>query len=461
MKNIIVIGSGLAGSLICNDLASEANVTLLEHGEKDVISYPDTHFKSKKLAPCNTFCYSGGGGSNLWHNGLIPIGKEDVVSSKFLDILTAADPYTDKAASMLFYKGQYSNDYSEVVTEMNALADSLGSFKDGVDCLVYPNKYSKLNVVKNVEAYYSARDITFDSKDKTINTVRFNVAGTEFKLTADIIIISSGTFGTPQLVKKALESVHEPHRTAGKGLIDHPSGWAGKVKFSSSAAKSIKKLSSFKKDVFESCTGIRIKSDCGKYTCFAFLRPAFTMGNSLSIYKYKSLLGGSSGIERIKNALSFKIFHPDILVEVISHVLKIRVPTNTFNILVYFQQHQGSNSVDFENGQPVIDWDISKEELGIYNELLLKLDTCLSSIAKETNIQTPITADWLRSGAHHSGTISLGNDEPDMVDRDLKLNACKNVYVCDGSIIQEHSYANTGLTIGKLALRLCDKIREL
>jgi hypothetical protein len=32
------------------------------------------------------------------------------------------------------------------------------------------------------------------------------------------------------------------------------------------------------------------------------------------------------------------------------------------------------------------------------------------------------------------------------------------VYVCDGSVIQEHSYANTGLTIGQLALRLSEEL---
>jgi choline dehydrogenase-like flavoprotein len=38
------------------------------------------------------------------------------------------------------------------------------------------------------------------------------------------------------------------------------------------------------------------------------------------------------------------------------------------------------------------------------------------------------------------------------------LKCCDNVYVCDGSVIQEHSYANTGLTIGQLALRLAERV---
>ena len=73
----------------------------------------------------------------------------------------------------------------------------------------------------------------------------------------------------------------------------------------------------------------------------------------------------------------------------------------------------------------------------------------------------PIDGEWLRSGAHHSGTISLGNDEPEQIDDNLKLNGCNNLYICDGSVIQEHSYANTGLTIGKLALRLSAHLTNL
>ena len=82
----------------------------------------------------------------------------------------------------------------------------------------------------------------------------------------------------------------------------------------------------------------------------------------------------------------------------------------------------------------------------------------LYAVSDDLIIQMPLTEEWLWSAAHHSGTISLGNKENDIVDKDLKLNACENVFVCDGSVIQEHSYANTGLTIGSLAMRLAERV---
>ncbi|BBO67255.1 hypothetical protein DSCA_11850 [Desulfosarcina alkanivorans] len=82
----------------------------------------------------------------------------------------------------------------------------------------------------------------------------------------------------------------------------------------------------------------------------------------------------------------------------------------------------------------------------------------LKPIAEEIVIQMPITEDWLWSAAHHSGTISMGDPPEGLVDKNLKLHGCDNVSVCDGSVIQEHSYANTGLTIGSLAMRLAQRI---
>ena len=39
-KKVVVIGSGLAGTLICNELVKGSDVTLLEIGDKEVIEYP-------------------------------------------------------------------------------------------------------------------------------------------------------------------------------------------------------------------------------------------------------------------------------------------------------------------------------------------------------------------------------------------------------------------------------------
>jgi GMC oxidoreductase len=459
-KKVVVIGSGLAGSLVCNDLAGDVEVTLLELGEKDVIGYPPIEYLRKKLAEVKTFCFGGGGTTNLWHNGLIPINGEDVASGYFRNLLDEAKPYTDRAAANLFFPHEsYSREYGDVVAEMNALGKDLNLFEDGVDCLLYPKKFKKLNVDSRVEAVYSVEEIDFQSTGGRITAVDYRVGSKNHQIHPDLVIVCAGTLGTPRLVGKVLSALGRESETVGKGLMDHPLGFVGKVKFKKGISESIRKFASLDKGNYESCTAARLKSDCGQYTCFAFFRPALTMANKLPIYKYKSLLGASSGADRIRNAFSPKIFHPDILAEIFSHVFGVNIRSRIFNVLVYFEQRRGDSLVTYDGSTLKVDWRITEKELTIYNNILEKLNTTLKPFSDEINIQAPLTEEWLWSGAHHSGTISLGDADDDLLDKDLKLKCCDNVYVCDGSVIQEHSYANTGLTIGQLALRLADKVR--
>jgi choline dehydrogenase-like flavoprotein len=108
----------------------------------------------------------------------------------------------------------------------------------------------------------------------------------------------------------------------------------------------------------------------------------------------------------------------------------------------------------------VVDWGISKEELLAFNDILQKLTHALAPFAEDLTIQQPLTDEWLWSGAHYAGTISLGTSPSEVVDPDLRMRCCENAFVCDGSVIQEHSAANTGLTIGQLALRAAHTVLD-
>lgn len=119
-------------------------------------------------------------------------------------------------------------------------------------------------------------------------------------------------------------------------------------------------------------------------------------------------------------------------------------------------------AIGFHNGSKIVaDWGITDEEMSVYDGMVKRVGEMLEPVADELVLKMPLTDDWLWSAAHHSGTIPMGALPDGIVDRDLKVNFFDNVFICDGSIIQEHSYANTGLTIGALALRLADYIREI
>lgn len=458
-KNIVIIGSGLAGSLLCNALVRNANVSLLEAGPEDTTEYPKVDFLRKEFGVVKTFCLGGGGTTNLWHNGLIPLDIRDIHSKEFKAALNEAKPFIDEAAEKLFFHAaSYSSEYESVRSEMNSIIGKLGVFSDGIDCLLYPKNFRKLRVDPKVKAFYKVKDIAFFTKNGKISNVGYSIGSRQYNIHPDIVVICAGTLGTPRLVSKVLSDTGQSYENSGVGLADHPMGFVGKVKIKSELNDVFSKLATLDRGDYISRTAVRLVSECGQYTCCAFFRPSLTMQNNLSIYRYKSKLGASSGMDLIKNAISLKIFHPDILAEIYSHLFNAQIKSRIYNILLLFEQKRGKNRVFYDGYGLKIDWCITEEELAIYNGIICKLKGMLTELADEMILMQPLPDEWLWSAAHHSGTISLGDRPDDLVDKDLKLRSCENVFVCDGSIIQEHSYANTGLTIGQLAMRLADRL---
>jgi len=458
-KKVVIIGSGLAGTLLCNELAEHCDVTLLEAGHRESIRYPHITFIKKLFGGVKTFCMGGGGTTNLWHNGLIPINTDDLTPGPFRELINKSSHYIDQAAANLHWlDNPYSTEHRLVVERMNEIARQTGTFPDGVDCLFYPKKYKKLEPDTKANAFYCVKKINFIAGEQRIRSVECWIGRKKYSIDTDVVIISGGALASPLLINRVLTVLGSSGQKAGIGLADHPMGFIGKVKVNRQTADLIEKFSLLDRRNYQSRTIVRIKSSCGKFTCGVFFRPALTMTNELSIYKYKSLLGASSGLDRIKNMFSWRILHPDILAEISSHLFGAKIPGRIYNILIICEQKRGNSSVSYDRNGMVVDWSISEEELSLYRDIIRQLKEKLEKLADEINIETNITEDWLWSCAHHSGTVALGEGAEALVDSDLKLKASENVFVCDGSIIQEHSYANTGLTIGQLAMRLAQHI---
>jgi len=461
LKRVVIIGAGLAGSLLCNELVKGFDVFLLERGDRDKIEIPQVNFINKKLAEVPTFCYGGGGTTNLWHNGLIPIKTNDIIGPVFLEVLDDCRKFIDQAASALFFNDKsFQVEYENLILEINALSDKFSAFPHGIDCLIYPKKFQKLTIDPKVKAFYNVTDLDFVFDGRGVRTVRYKSGCQMYSATGDVVIVCAGALSTPEVLSKMMAASDLTNDSAGFGFIDHPTGFVGKVKFKKGVSDVFKKLSAYDKSHYVSRNAVRLKSSCGRYKACAFFRPAMTMSNNLAIYKYKSLLGASSGMDRFKAVLSPRLFHPDIMAEAFEHLFFLPIPGRTFNVLFVGEQKQGPNRVFWKGNGLHVDWSISEKELDIYRQMLSGLKDMLTDLAEEINIETNISDEWLWSMAHHSGTVSMGDTDDALVDRDLRLRPFDNVFVCDGSVIQEHSYANTGLAIAQLAFRLAKHIRD-
>ncbi len=459
-KKVVIIGAGLAGSLLCNELVKSCNVALLERGSRDSIRFPQIQFLNKVFGGVKTFCYGGGGTTNLWHNGLIPINLNDLTDEYFKEALAESEPFMDNAASALFFEGlSFTEEYKKIVAEVNSLSEMFSVFEEGIDCLIYPGKYQKLTVDPKVDCAYDVKDINFIFEGDKIRAVEYSAAGGKKTIDAHIVVVSAGSLGTPGIVQKIISGTGAAGK-AGIGFMDHPMGFVGKVKFKKDVSHAVRKLASCDKASYTGRSAVRLKSDCGRYTSGVFFRQALSMTNNLNIYKYKSSLGASKGIDRLKNAFSLKLFHPDILAEIYSHVFGRNLPGRTYNILFIADQKRGHGSVSNDDHNLRINWSISDKEISVYQNMLVRLKEMLTGLADEINIKTDISEAWLWSAAHHSGTTSMGYADSDLIDKNLKLKCCANAFVCDASVIQEHSYANTGLAIGQLALRLAARIQD-
>ena len=461
-KTIVIIGSGLGGTLLANELSEDHDVTVLEIGPEHGIQYPALINENKQLAHINTFCHGAGGGSNLWHNGLIPIDPNDVSDSPFRQALRDSASYIDRAAARLHMDdASFSAEYAKSRQIGDELGQEIGEFSDGVDSLIYPKRYSPLSLLNSVRTHFDVSDIRFRLAGSGVSEVTFSVGNAKHRLPSDCLIISSGSFGTPIVLKRLLESAGRDHRDVGTGLIDHPMGFVGKVRFPGAISDTIQKFSLADAGQYEFRSAVRLKSECGQYTACAFFRPAVTMTNKLDTYIYKSMLGASTGKKRLRNALSPKILHPDIIAEIVSHLCPVSIPTRTYSVLFMGEQRERRNRVSGSERELHVDWSISQQELAVYNSMIRRLMDMLAAPADEMVVNSSLDGDWLWSGAHHSGTTMMGRNGDGTINGSLRVNGLDNAFVCDASVIQEHSYANTGLTIGQLALRLADHVREV
>lgn len=459
-ENVIIIGAGLAGVVIANKLSQDETkrVIVIEKGGYEP-DWPEHIFTDRKFGENKTYCHAVGGSTHLWHNGLIPIQHTDVDDKGFKDLLCKIDKYSNEAASFLNYSGDFEQDRKLVLDKLTKKASELSlNISDGIDSILIPRGDPLHKPNKAVELYTNVRSIKFYGSSTKIEEIEiFNES--KIKLKVDKLVISGGGTGSPILIKQLYADLQHnvDNITVGKGLIDHPMGFIGKIKVKKSVAKKLQDLFlSGHKSTTARCA-FRVAD--GNYKHCVYIWPSTTMSNSLDMYKFKSALAASGGRSKLKFFFDKRLYHPDILSEIFTRFTGKSIRTDTFSILAIFEQRRDdSRHVTLnENGVKEIHWNFTDEERKSYDSINDKIKRIFEPVAEKMSFMKKSNSSFLWSGHHHSGTVGLDEKQFGAVNHQLRLNGLDNAYVCDASVIQSHSYANTGLTIGKLAIYLCEE----
>ncbi|MFL9763805.1 GMC oxidoreductase [Vibrio cyclitrophicus] len=423
---VIIIGAGLSGITLANSLSDTCDVTILEKGPENSYKIPENIGFETKLASVPTFCFGNGGTTNLWHNGLIPLDYSSIEDPTLRSILLRSKHFLDDAARVLGYTE------SEAITGLSGcfLSDSIESKP-----LYYPNEYGCIKLNSNVRTYFDIQSFEIVGSYLLLSGV---------KLPFDKLIFCSGGLSTSILLNKHFNLSHDGH------FIDHPMGFVGKIKIKKKFLDDFSNVHEFRMDKGSIKSALLIKLH-GRTSAF-YLRPAGSMSNSLAVNKYKSLLGASSGFSRFKKIFNINFFKKDILAEIFNKLFRVRIFPDTYSVMMVCDQKIRSNILSENKAELIVD----PSDLAIFKEQLKDLELKLAPFCESINFEKNFDDNWLWSAAHHSGSLPAEK----FVDENLQLKDHKNIYICDASILSEHQFANTGLTLGSLALYLSDRLKN-
>ncbi len=460
MERVVIVGAGLAGITLANQLVDKYNVILIERGPKDSPELPENRFIHRRFGSSNTYCYGVGGTTHLWHNGLIPLKPNELKPGFFANNLASTQDKIDQAASLLQFSGSYSKEYQSSLESYRKIASEL-SLDAELDTILIPNRPPLLKPNYRVEMRIGCTIADTKYSDDCLSEIKLKYSsGEDEVLTADIFIVCAGGVSSPKILNTILPQ--EMKLPVSKCLIDHPMGFLGKIRVKKEYQSLFEQF--VNKDVggYTSRCGIVTKSNGLKH--IAYFRPAATMSNELGIYQFKSKLGTSTVFGKVKCILNPKILHPDILSEIYLHLTGKNISTRTFSVWFVFEQNKESANDNHivldENTSNKISWSLSDIETTSYLEAISDIEAKLAPYCEKVLFVKEDIDSYVWSAAHHSGTVEFGST-PGSIDQNFRVNGTSNLYVCDASVINEHGYSNTGLTIAQLTIKLSEYLKGL
>ncbi len=456
---IVIVGAGLAGCILADQLADCCEVTIVELADK----YNTLGSKVEDigwLAKTVPIVSNGLGGTTaFWHNGLIEI-DDSIFIKKW--------PYVKAKLSDAYMRAyQKLSDVSrdDILNAIDALKVNLIAcgipkklMRQG---LYYPNKrinpWKKFNLKHRVHLIYGDIKNIEHLNGLVSHLVVDGVNGFQ-RIEGDIFVLSAGGLGTPLILQKINTSLtKEVAGNVGLNYEDHPTAFIGRVILKN-------RISKFMNFSTEPIKGFLRMPLIIEHAGYLF---SFQLRSSAQFRSKTNLISLLNSIRNQPfNLLNYLklIGHVDDILDIASLKFGINLPTNKYTVLVVAEQPECKNlSVYFDPIRKKIirNWQLDDSYIANVEAAFSKLVVELGSNVVESELFTNWSKN-ISSSAHHSGTARIHKlRESGVCNADAKVNGFDNFYICDGSAIPASGFSNTGLTIAALAIKLADHIKGI
>lgn len=462
---IVIIGAGLGGSMLASALANTHEVVVIERGASVV----DHRFPLVDIAtPARLDPHFGsglGGSTQLWHNGLIEIDEEIFDQHWPIKKAELADYYRQAFFQL---SGVVRDRVLETIEVLRKKYAAFGLPSSQLPGLYYPRW--PMNVWKNnqldgrVQVIHGNVTAFQCNGESGITSLSVQGDNQVQQVHGDVFVLAAGGLGSPVLLQKLARSLDlRALRHAGCHYEDHPVGFVGEVQLNAPLYQlwnySVPGTGgNLRLPLVVTMNGIQVSFQ---------LRPAANFHRNQRRSRVDSVLHGLR--HNPWNPLNYVklLSHWDDVLDILSFKLGIRLPTKNYTLLMMAQMPPSEDcsiwgETDPQTGQErrIRRWILTP---AFQDDLKAAVDSVLEQLAPISR-NAQLFPDWLSelaTGAHHSGTARMsGSADTGVCDSDCRVHGLDNLYVCDGSVIPASGIANTGLTIGALALRLADHLRQ-
>ena len=426
--DVVVIGAGLSGSLVCNNLRARLpglSICCVDKGPRAAEPLDEP-----SLAHVPVRAEGLGGTTNLWHNGLTmpTAGDRCPVHSSITKFIPEA------VGQLSCGNVSPSVFHSESVRHRGDLQ---------IQTIYYPPRSrfippSSISIRTN-------RNITNIEKESEGYLIVLRAGDFIEEIRCKKIVIAAGCFGTISLMSEILR-IPVPSK-----YFDHPMGFIGKIK--------LRKKSPIRKLLKSQRVGGHTKNhgvvveENGRSSIF-YISPAASPKFNKEVEIYKSTLGTLQRNRLFREMLNIKLFHPDIVFAILSKFLPLNLwrLSKHFSVLAVFEQNLDNENSYLE--QPVLR--ISEEEINDFN---LQANKFLDLIRDEIeSFDVPkISEESLWSAAHFSGPGLEGHL---CETNQAELKEWPGVFISSSAAFSRHGHSNTGVSLAAQALHVSSLIED-